>query len=139
MIRLERVIDTLPDGFEVLRAEARSEGYRMLDTLSAEWASGATRFDHPGEALFAAHAGDILAGIGGLTVEPAITGALRMRRFYVRAACRRCGAGLMLANALLDLSRRNGRTVTANAAAGSEAFWEALGFTPIFRDSTRIS
>ena len=81
MIRLERVIDTLPDGFEVLRAEARSEGYRMLDTLSAEWASGATRFDHPGEALFAAHAGDILAGIGGLTVEPAITGALRMRRF----------------------------------------------------------
>jgi GNAT superfamily N-acetyltransferase len=134
MIRLEPVIATLPAEFETLRAEAGSEGHRMLDTLAAEWASGAMRFDRAGEALLAAYAGDILAGIGGLTFEPTITGALRMRRFYVRAACRRCGAGLMLASTLLDLPRRNGRTVTANAAAGSEAFWEALGSTPDARD-----
>jgi GNAT superfamily N-acetyltransferase len=134
MIRLERVTDALPAEFEMLRAEAGREGHRMLDTLAAEWASGATSFDRPGEALLAAYAGDVLAGVGGLTLEPAIPGALRMRRFYVRAAYRRCGAGLMLADALLDLPRRNGRTVTANAAAGSEAFWEALGFTPDARD-----
>jgi len=135
MIRLQRVIDTLPAEFETLRTEAGSEGYRMLDTLAAEWASGAMHFNRPGEALLAAYAGDILAGIGGFTLEPTITGALRMRRFYVRAAYRRGGVGRILASALLDQPRRNGGTVTANAAAGSEAFWEALGFIPAARDT----
>jgi len=134
MIRLRRVIDALPLGFEALREEARTDGYRMLDTLAAEWANGTTRFNRPGEALLAAYGGDVLAGIGGLTWEPAIPGALRMRRFYVRAEFRRDGVGRALADILLDEPRRAGRTITANAAAGSEAFWEALGFTPDRRD-----
>ncbi len=41
MIRLERVIDALPADFEAMRAEARAEGFGMLDTLAAEWSSGA--------------------------------------------------------------------------------------------------
>jgi GNAT superfamily N-acetyltransferase len=128
MIRLERVTDTLPAGFEALRAEARRESHSMLDTLASEWASGATRFDQPGEALFAAYIGESLAGIGGLTQDTAITGALRMRRFYVALAHRRAGVGRMLAAALLRESEA--KTVTCNAASGSERFWEALGFVP---------
>jgi GNAT superfamily N-acetyltransferase len=134
MIRLERVIDALPAGFETLRAEARANGHEMLDTLAREWASGVTRFDRPGEMLVTACFGEMLAGIGGVTLEPAIPGALRMRRFYVARACRRHGVGCALATALLDEARRQGRRVTCNAAAGSEAFWEALGFAPDRRD-----
>ena len=134
IIRLERVIATLPARFAALREEARGDGHRMLDTLAAEWASGATRFDRPGEALYAAYADNVLAGIGGLTLEKAIAGALRARRFYVRIAHRRDGIGRALAERLLEDARRTGRTVTANAAAGSEAFWEALGFVPDRRD-----
>ncbi|HEY3912364.1 MAG TPA: hypothetical protein VGM07_21120 [Stellaceae bacterium] len=66
-----------------MRNEARSEGYYMLEALAAEWIAGKTRFDRAGEALFAAYANNVLAGIGGLTWESTILGALRMRRFYV--------------------------------------------------------
>ena len=135
MIRLERVIDALPTDFEALREEARAQGHRMLDTLATDWASGATRFNRRGEALLAAYAADVLAGIGGLTQEAEIPGALRMRRFYVRIAYRRSGVGHSMAATLLEEPRRTGRTVTVNAAAGSEAFWEALGFVADRRDS----
>jgi GNAT superfamily N-acetyltransferase len=134
MIRLERVIDAFPDGFATLRDDARRDGHHMLDTLATEWASRATRFDKPSEALYAAYADEVLAGIGGLTKEPAILGALRLRRFYVRVACRRLGVGRALAEKLLEEGGRTSLTLTANAAAGSEAFWEALGFVPDRRD-----
>ena len=132
MIRLEQLKDALPSSFEALRAEARAENHAMLDTLAAEWETGKTRFDRPGEALFAAYVGDELAGIGGLTLDPANANALRMRRFYVYRRFRRTGAGRALALCLLE--RRAGRMVTANAAAGSEFFWEALDFKPDRRD-----
>ena len=126
MIRLERVADALPFGLDAMRAEARSENHTMLDTLAGDWESGKTRFDRPGEALYAAYSDDDLAGIGGLTLEPTIPGALRMRRFYIYRRFRRTGVGRALALALLDA--HDGRMVRCNAAAGSEKFWEALGF-----------
>jgi GNAT superfamily N-acetyltransferase len=132
MIRLERVIGALPSGFEAMQAEARAENHTMLDTLANEWDFGKTRFDRPGEALYAAYLDGDLAGIGGLTLEPTIPGALRMRRFYVYRRFRRTGVGRTLALALLDA--RAGWAVTANAAVGSESFWEALGFVPVQRD-----
>ena len=128
--RLERVVGELPIGFETLRAEALAEGYRNLDRLAADWVSGAIRFNRPGEALLVAYVGDELAGVGGLTVDPAVTEALRMRRFYVREQFRRCGMGRRLAGALLERAIAGDRPVTVNAAAGSGAFWEALGFVP---------
>jgi len=131
-MRLERVIDSLPAGFAELQAEARADGHSMLDTLAAEWSSGAMRFDRPGEMLLAAYAANTLAGIGGLTQEPEIPGALRMRRFYIALAYRRHGVGRALAAALLRQAMA--KTITCYAAAGSEAFWEALGFMPDRRD-----
>ena len=86
---------------------------------------------HGSAALLAAYSSDALAGIGGLTQEPAIPGALRMRRLYVRTAYRRGGVGRAL---VYELLRRAARPITANAASGSEAFWEAFGFTPDRRD-----
>ena len=128
MIRIERVSDTLPAGFAAMRAEARAEGFGMLDVLAADWTSGKIRFDRECEALFAAYVGNELIGIGGLTLDPFTLGAPRMRRFYVRAASRRRGAAGAIARALL--ARCEDRIVTVNAARGSENFYESLGFVP---------
>lgn len=132
--RLQRVIEELPDGFDALRAEARAEGYLFVERLANEWMSGTTRFDRDGEALIAASLAGVLAGIGGLTIEPVVRDALRMRRFYVRPAYRRSGIGRKLARALLDRGASFRRLVTVNAAPASTAFWESLGFAPDIRD-----
>jgi hypothetical protein len=82
-LELEPVTGDLPAGFETLRAEALAEGFRQVERLAAEWAWRTTRFDREGEALLAARLNGVLVGIGGLTIEPVVPGALRMRRFYV--------------------------------------------------------
>ena len=133
-VLLTPVVEELPVGFDAMRAGAQAEGYRFLDRLAGEWESGAMRFAGDGEALFAAHIAGELAGIGGLTRDPFLPGCLRMRRFYVRATFRRSGVGRMLARALLDRRERRFQPVTVNAAPGSEAFWEALGFVADARD-----
>ena len=124
-LRLEAVVDDLPIGFDTLRNEARAEGYQFIDRLAAEWTSGQTRFDREGEALLAAHVNGVLAGIGGLTLEPIIPGAVRMRRFYVRSAFRHSGIGRALATALLSRVPAS-RLITVNAARTSIRFWEVM-------------
>ena len=132
--KLQRVIEELPAGFDALRAEARAEGYRFVERLATDWLSGTTRFDRAGEALLAARVNGVLAGIGGLTIEPVVPDALRMRRFYVPLAYRRSGIGRKLASALLERARSASTLVTVNAAPASTAFWESLGFAPDVRD-----
>lgn len=138
-VRLAPIVKELPVGFEFLRAEAMSEGYRFLDRLAGDWEAGAMRFRTEGKALLAAYVGRGLAGrglggIGGLTRDPFVPGCLRMRRFYVREIFRRSGVARKLATALLVRPGRIGRPVTVNAAFGIEAFWEALGFVADPRD-----
>jgi GNAT superfamily N-acetyltransferase len=132
--QLQPVIEELPAGFDALRAEARAEGYRFVDRLATDWMSGTIRFDRGEEALLVARINGVLAGIGGLTIEPVVPDTLRMRRFYVRLADRRSGIGRKLATALLERARSYRRLVTVNAAPASAAFWESLGFVPDSRD-----
>ena len=134
MIRLEPVIDFLPAGFEALRAEALAEGWNHIERLAAEWSSGEQRFRQPGEVLVVCFVGDVLAAIGGLTVDPILPAALRVRRFYVSTAFRRLGVGRAIALRLLDRARDTGRPVTVNAGLGSAPFWESLGFIEDFRE-----
>jgi GNAT superfamily N-acetyltransferase len=124
----EPAVGALPQGLDVLRREAQAEGFRFVERLATEWASGEKRFDRVGEILLALRVTGELAGIGGLTVDSVVAGAPRMRRFYIRPAFRRHGLGRLLAQSLLDRARASGRLVTVNAGAGSERFWEALGF-----------
>jgi GNAT superfamily N-acetyltransferase len=131
--RFEAVVDKLPADFETMRAEARAEGYAFLDRLANDWASGAMLFDRPGEALLAAYSEGVLAAIGGITIDPIVPDALRMRRFYVRPAFRRTGIGREIAQALLKIAR-SAPMVTLNAAVKSVPFWETLGFVPQARD-----
>ena len=92
------------------------------------------RFDRDGEALVGARVDDVLAGIGGLTLDPVVSGALRMRRFYVRPSFRKHGIGRKLVGTLLEYPRRSGQVVVVNASGGSPAFWEKLEFAPDMRD-----
>lgn len=130
LVRLQPVVDELPADFDTVRAEARAEGYRFLDRLASDWALGAMRFDRSGEALLAAYSEGVLTAIGGITIDPIVPYALRMRRFYVRSAFRRAGIGREIAQALLERAFRSVRVVTLNAAVDSVPFWEALGFVP---------
>jgi GNAT superfamily N-acetyltransferase len=130
---LEPVLDALPVGFDALRAEALAEGFRQVERLASDWETHTTRFDRDGEALLAARLHGVLVGIGGLTIEPVVFGALRMRRFYVRPAFRRIGVGRQLVTALLA-GVDGDRSITVNAAPASIAFWESLDFSPDPRD-----
>jgi GNAT superfamily N-acetyltransferase len=129
VIRIEFVTSALPAGFEVLRHAADDEAFNMLATLAREWASGANRFDKPGEALVAAYDGGLLVGMGAMSLDPQVDGALRMRRFYVARPYRRRGVGRLLAAALLERPEVGSRKVTLNAPHAEAArFWESLGF-----------
>jgi GNAT superfamily N-acetyltransferase len=132
MIALRAVAGELPAGLDVLRAEALAEGHGFLERLAGDWAAGVLRFERPGEALLYATFDTAPAGIGGLTLESVLPGALRMRRFYVRATHRRHGVGRELVTALL--AGAGDRPVTVNSTAVAVAFWESLGFVADRRD-----
>jgi GNAT superfamily N-acetyltransferase len=129
-MRIEPVAEKLPAEFDLLRAEARAEGHHFLDRLANDWSSGAMRFSQPGEAFIAAYSGDRLAGVGGLTVDPAMPGALRMRWFYVRQSFRRSGVARSIARMLPEMAFKTTTVVALNAAPDSVPFWESLGFMP---------
>jgi GNAT superfamily N-acetyltransferase len=128
-IHLERIAGHLPEDLVVLRTEAIADGFGMICTLVQDWESGACRYDDDHEVLMSAWSESELAGIGGITRDPAIKGALRMRRFYVRRAFRRHGIGRQLAVAILDRVRPLNKAVFINAGTEmAPAFWVALGF-----------
>ena len=128
-IILQSIDRALPMDFEDLRISAAAEGYRFLDRLHREWVEGSNRFSRPSEQLVVARYGARIAGIGGLTKEPALSCAFRMRRFYVRPKDRRTGIGRDIATLLLNGRKPSGALVTVNAATpGAPAFWSALGF-----------
>lgn len=130
VVVIGRVVETLPDGFDVILEAAASEGVRNMARLAQQWASGEQRFDEPG-ALFAALVDGDLAGVGGLTVETrAGEPAMRMRRLYVLPMFRRFGVGRRLAGAMMQQGFQAAPLLTVNAAASDAAgpFWEAMGF-----------
>ncbi len=130
VVVITRVVETLPDGFDVILQAAASEGVRNMAMLEAQWESGAQRFDEPG-ALFAALVDGELAGLGGVTAEADAGGpAMRMRRLYVLPAFRRFGVGRRLAAAMMQQGFQAAPLLTVNAAASeaAPAFWETLGF-----------
>ena len=133
-MRFQRVVDELPADFRAMRRKARAEGHQFLDRLASDWASGAMCFDRPGEVLLAAYSEGVLAAIGGITVDPIVAEALRMRRFYVRSAFRR--TGLRARDCLCSARRCAPKSSSGDPQCRCREcpFWEALGFEPEVRD-----
>ncbi len=129
----ERLIGAPSETLDGLLADSEREGSRFVRRLVDEWATGANRFDRPGEALFIARIGDRLVGICGLNVDPyaAAANVGRVRRLYVLSAYRGLGVGRRLVLAVLQAARGRFdvlRLRTTNPAAAR--LYESLGFTP---------
>ncbi|MBB4238753.1 GNAT family N-acetyltransferase [Rhizobium esperanzae] len=128
-IDIRMIRDRLPDDIADLESEARREGYSHIARLIDDWSAGAVRFERDGERLLGAYVDEAIVGVGGVTIEAAMPGALRMRRFYISPTMRGRGIGRMLALALLDHARSCCSIVTVHAGnADAAKFWESLGF-----------
>ena len=133
MVNVLRLVEALPDGFDVICAEAAAEGVRNMAMLAVEFGSKDDPFTDPG-ALFAAIVDGDLAGVGGVTPETGLAEpAMRMRRLYVRPAFRRRGVARALAGAMMQQGFQTAPLLTLNAAASPAAppFWEAMGFETV--------
>ena len=129
-IRLERSAHELPVGFAALEADAKADGHRHLTRLAAELNESPNIF----HAMFSCYVGSQLAGIGGVTDEPAPTSTptWRMRRLYVHRAFRRRNIARIIVTALLLETDGNADDVTVHAGNdGAAKFWEEIGFQPV--------
>jgi len=125
------VSDLAPSCLEALVAESEQAGSRIVRRLVDDWASGANRFDRPGEALFAARIEGRLVGVCGLNVDPysAEPRLGRVRHLYVLSAYRRRGIGRQLVADVIAAARGRFdhlRLSTGNPVAAG--FYERLGF-----------
>jgi GNAT superfamily N-acetyltransferase len=133
MIQVRKIVLPTP-GIELLHSEAKDEGYDFIETLVEEWASGANRFDAPGEALCGHLDQGLLVAVGGLNCDP-FAGRPdmgRIRRVYVRPAWRNRGIGRALVTALVDEARTHFTCVRLRAEnAAAARLYERMGFVPI--------
>jgi GNAT superfamily N-acetyltransferase len=131
-IFIEPICGALPHDFDRLAGAAARESVRNMAILHDCWASGVERFDKDGAALFGAFTNGAVIGVGGVTPEPALPAAFRVRRFYVLPDHRRLGAARALAQAAIMHAFAHAPLITCNARASAAAspFWEAMGFVP---------
>jgi GNAT superfamily N-acetyltransferase len=133
-VHLSAVSLDLPEDVARLQAACIAEGMRHLERLVDEWRAGLQRFDRPGECLLIARSDGEIAGVGGLTEDPAIPSAFRMRRFYVLPRFRRAGIARALVAALLTRAPP-GRSIGVHVGPpGAYPFWEAMGFRSVVSD-----
>jgi GNAT superfamily N-acetyltransferase len=114
-----------------LVAESEQAGLRFVRRLVEEWASGANRFDRPGEALFGAWVDGRLVGVCGLNADPYAAEARvgRVRHLYVLSAFRRSGVGQRLIAEVIRAARGPFDTLRLRTDnAGAARLYEALGF-----------
>ena len=114
-----------------LRRLAREEGWRFLDRLFDEWASGAARFSGRGEEMLCARLEGRVAGVGGLCRDPFAGDRRigRIRHVYVAPAFRGLGIARALVGSLVADAGAHFtalRLVTENPAA--DALYRACGF-----------
>jgi len=132
-VAIERLGALPPEAFSALLAESEREGLSLLRRLADEWASGANRFDRPGEALFGAWMGPELVGLGGLNVDPyaGTDRAGRVRHLYVRPAARGRGIGERLVTEIVEAARGRFESLRLRTAnPGAARLYERMGFRP---------
>ena len=130
-------LDPSHPAFPALVEESRQEGFWMLVRLADGWTQGRNRFARRGETLLAAWRGEELAGVCGLNVDPYVEQRRegRVRHLYVRAACRRSGAGRLLVGAVVEKACIHFPVLNVRATEEAFAFYEALGFRRVDSES----
>ena len=133
-ISLQVIGDRLPDGFPDLLADSVADGHAFIDRLQAEWVSGQNRFDAPGERLVAADMAGRLAGIGGLNIDPYVSGPRsgRIRHLYVHRSLRRRGiAEAILANLIAHAGDNFDLLSLRTANPAADLFYCRAGFARV--------
>lgn len=126
-----------PDDIEPLLHASRAEGLRLVERLVDEYASGANRFDRPGEVLLGAYGDGRLVGVGGVNCDPyaydARTG--RLRHLYVLPEQRQRGVGSQLVAALIARAAPRFALLRLRTTSPAAArFYERLGFAVVAGD-----
>jgi len=133
-VAIERSSGSPGNALDALIAESEWHGLRFVRRLAEEWASGANRFDRPGEVLlFARTAERVVVGVCGLNRDPyAGTGDVgRVRHLYVLAGCRGGGIGRQLVERVIDAARgRFDRLHLRTRNPAAARLYERLGFRP---------
>jgi GNAT superfamily N-acetyltransferase len=130
---IERLTHLTPEHLAAPIAESEAHGLHFVRRLADEWASGANRFDRPGEALFAVRDAADIVGVAGLNVDPYTTepGTGRVRHVYVMAAHRRRGLGAVLVGEIIAAARGHFHTLRLSTSNPDAArLYERLGFRP---------
>lgn len=125
------VLSALGPAAEPIRAEASAQGIDFVRRLFEEWASGANRFDRPGETFLGVWQRNCLVGVGGLNRDPYATedDVGRLRHVYVFGSHRHLGLGTLLVQRLLREAEGHFRIVRLRAASSeAAAFYRRLGF-----------
>jgi ribosomal protein S18 acetylase RimI-like enzyme len=135
--RIERVRTLEPSELDDLVARSLEEGFRFVQRLRDEYASGQNRFERPGEALLIARELQTVIAVIGLNLDPhGQTGVMRVRRFYVLPEYRSVGLGQKMLLEVIELARvANARALelrTDNPRASR--FYEQNGFEVILAE-----
>ncbi len=127
-------IATLPKDLPELALTAKKEGFKFLDRLVEDFATGKNRFDKTGETLFEVRDEGRLVAVGGLNIDPYTSNGTvgRVRRLYVDPDYRRDGIGTILMEAIervarISFSELHLRTDTARGAQ----FYSRLGYKAV--------
>ena len=120
-------------GLTPLLADSLADTQSMVRRLWKEWKNGGNRFALPGEALFGAWRGEILAGVCGLNRDP-YGGRGDVGRLCVHREHRRAGVGRALVRRVFESAQPHFvllelRTISPEAAA----FYRHLGFAEVNR------
>ena len=131
----------LPESFDLLRAEARREGYEFLDRMQAGFGVGSEAYEGVGEGAFVASCEGRLVGTASIAIDPYLHDERigRVRDVFVSEAARR--RGVAAAPVTLCLERGQGfaliRLRTGNPDAAR--LYERLGFVPAeLEDATHV-
>jgi GNAT superfamily N-acetyltransferase len=136
MTAITRITDLDVAALQRLRTESSREGFKFMERLCEEWASGANRFDAPGEVLFLAIADGQVVGVCGLNRDPYAQDARigRVRRLYVLPTHRRSGVGQALLEAVIAYAHDHFDLLRLRTEAADD-FYTAHGFRRDVSDS----
>lgn len=130
-----------PPPIQALRSEAEARGIRFVGKLEDHWATGANRFDRPGEGLWLLWAGTSPIAFVGVNVDPYLgrPEVGRIRHLYVAEAWRRQGLARDLVAWAIAHAHGHFEVVTLRSLdEQAAAFYRQVGFheSPRFDQAT---
>ncbi|OCW57533.1 GNAT family N-acetyltransferase [Hoeflea olei] len=117
---------------EPLAEEAWRDGYRFIERMKHDWATGENRFDGPGERLLGAFEGEALVGFCGLNRDPYVSELVgRIRHLYVGRDHRKKGIARDLLVRALDGAAYWFPRIRLRATPSSRGFYRRMGFVEV--------